>query len=152
MSYRCDGAGNDYYEIDIKPAGKEGKAWRYAVLGDWNVVPRLAKPQKNAWIVDIDGDGIDDTVRVATRQSKSDDGETTKVLTYTLESKGKKLRVKRAELDGTYAATATLEFADLNGDGVLDFVFTFDGHNTSIDVVDVASGKPEDVAGRYAGD
>jgi hypothetical protein len=164
ISYRCDGAANDYYEIDIKPAGKEGKAWRYATDGAWNVVPRVAKKVKGNYVVDVDGDGKDDLLRLTTKKKKGkpaegqgegegEEGEPpTKVVTYTLEMNGKKLPVATFDLDGVYASEASVELVDLNGDGVLDFVFLVEGHNTSLSVVDVASGKAADVLGYYSGD
>jgi hypothetical protein len=75
-----------------------------------------------------------------------------KTVTYTLDMNGKKLVLNTSELDGEYAADETVEIVDLNGDGILDFLFVVRGSNLSIRLVDVASGKPEGVAGFYAGD
>jgi hypothetical protein len=148
FSYMCTATASEHYTIDIKPASKEGKAWRYAIGGDWNVLPRLAKKQKDGWVVDVDGDGTDEVVKVTTKSSKNDDGEPIKLVTYTLVMKGKKQRLARTEIGGVYGKDSMeLETADLNGDGILDFIITETGFDPSVMVVDVASGKPKTVAG-----
>jgi hypothetical protein len=50
------------------------------------------------------------------------------------------------------SSEASVEMVDLNGDGILDLVFLVEGHNTSLSVVDVASGKAVNVLGYYSGD
>jgi hypothetical protein len=74
------------------------------------------------------------------------------VVTYTLEMNGKKLRLRKDELDGVYSGKSDVAILDLNGDGTLDFILDRGGHNRSTVVVDVSSGKPKTVLGIYSGD
>ena len=153
ISYNCDGAANDNFNLDIKPASRVGKAWLYAVGGDWNLLPRVAKKVKGRYVVDVDGDGKEEVLRVTTKGVKAEPGEPpASVVTYTLEMNGKKLRLNKDELDGTYSSDSAVAILDLNGDGVLDFLFTTSGANLSILVIDVSSGKARKVLGFYAGD
>jgi hypothetical protein len=65
---------------------------------------------------------------------------------------GKTSRLMQLTIDGTYAEQYEVAAIDLNGDGWLEFVFTSSGHNYSLDVVDLAHGKPETVLETYSGD
>lgn len=152
VSYTCDGAANEYYEIDIKPIDKQGKTWRWAINGDWNALPRLAKAVnragKRTWQVDLDGDGSEETIKATSKPPKDKDSDTTEVLTFTLQMKGKSIPLSTVELGGDYSpSSADLSFADLNGDGVLDIVLEASGASAFLSIFDVSSGKPQSVGG-----
>lgn len=150
--YACECSNDTCHFVDLKFAGKPPKDWRFAVQGDWDPVPRVAKQSKNKWVVDVNGDGTDDTITKSSKTGKDKDGETVTTVTHTLEMNGKRIRIDESELNGVYASKVEMEIADLNGDGVLDFLFTVSGHNVSTYLVDVATGKREVVASHYAGD
>jgi hypothetical protein len=152
IAYSVDGYANESFKVDIKPASKGAKGWHFAVRGDWNVLPRLAKKEQSQWVVDLDGDGKDETIRLVMKKGKSDNGEPVKLAVYSLEMNGRKYRLTSPELDGTYQKEVNLEFADLNGDGVLDLLFSVLGHNTHLFIMDVAGGNPVTVASFYSGD
>jgi len=165
VSFQVDGAGNESYRVKIKPEAKGTPKWLFAINGDWDAMPRPLKKTKRGYSIDVDGDGADETIRVRTSQEKpakraggSGQGESDaeesgeKVVTFTLEMKGKSSRLMQLTIDGTYAEQYEVAAVDLNGDGWLEFVFVTSGHNDSLEVVDVAHGKPEAVLGTYSGD
>jgi hypothetical protein len=165
VNFQVDGAGNEYHRVKIKPAAKGTPKWLFAINGDWDAMPRPLKTTKKGYAIDVDGDGREETIRVRTSQekpaSRSGQGEgeakeesqdNTKVVTFTLEMNGKSSRLMQLTIDGTYAEQYEVAAIDLNGDGWLEFVFTSSGHNYSMDVVDLAHGKPETVLETYSGD
>jgi hypothetical protein len=149
LTYRCSATASVFFEVAIKPSSKEGQGWRYAIGGDWDVLPRVARREKaNKWLIDVDGDGKDEVVRVAAKAGKNEEGAPVKVVTHTLEMNGKKLRLDRTTIGGDYGSQRVdMEVADLNGDGIMDFLFTTSGFDSSVDVVDVSGGEAKVVAG-----
>ena len=167
VAFQVDGAGNEFHRVKIKPAAKGTPKWLFAINGDWDAIPRPLKTTKKGYAIDVDGDGREETIRVRTTQEKlanagaSGQGESaaeaqsqnnTKVVTFTLEMNGKSSRLMQLTVDGTYTEQYQVAAIDLNGDGWLEFVFTTGGHNDSLEVVDVARGKPETVLSTYSGD
>ena len=75
VSYKVDGAANAYYRVEFKTAEEVGE-WRFAINGNWDALPRTLKVVKpgRTYAVDVDGDGIDETIQVRTEQKKPGKG------------------------------------------------------------------------------
>lgn len=93
------------------------------ICGDWNAIPRIIK--KNAdgksYIVDIDGDGTDDTIKIEDKVNQGDNVPPIEKSVYLIKGTNKIL-IDKFDLYEEHHSSLKMHTFDLNGDGKLEIL------------------------------
>lgn len=151
LRYGRDDANLERYDVTLRPLGGEPvpPAWRVAVNGEWNAMPRPfreVKPQR-LFVGDLDGDGKDERVRV---QPAANGGKGSTVgqarepaasLSLIFEMNGKAARLTAIDLDDVTTGWQLLAI-DCDGDGKMELLLTTSGRAASAELYEIRQGKP----------